>query len=53
MFLEFKEQLPVTIEEIRVFFSSIDFQNKGYVTKDDFLQLLTLSDSYKKNPQLV
>lgn len=52
-FVDFKEQPPTTLEEIRVFFNSIDFQNKGYVTKEDFLQLLKLSESFKENKGLV
>lgn len=52
-FIDFKEQPPTTLEEIRVFFNSIDFQNKGYVTKEDFLQLLKLSESFKENKALV
>lgn len=53
IFIDFREQPPTTLEEIRIFFSSIDFQNKGYVTKEDFLQLLRLSDTYKGNKSLV
>lgn len=53
VFIDFKEQPPTTLEEIRIFFSAIDFQNKGYVTKEDFIQLLRLSDTYKENQELV
>jgi hypothetical protein len=52
-FVDFREKPPTTLEEIRIFFSSIDFQNKGHVTKEDFLQLLRLSETFKADQALV
>ena len=52
-FKEFRQEPPKTLEEIRIFFNSIDYQNKGFITLDDFMHLFQLSDIYKSNPRLV
>lgn len=53
VFREFKSELPKTLEEIRILFNSIDYQNKGIITLEDFMHLFQLSDTYKSNPKLV